>query len=55
MTMRFEIFRSSVESWDNLFAKASEFATEIGEQRVINISHSWHHNHGIVTVWYWAK
>ena len=55
MTMRFEIFRSSVESWDKLFAKASEFATEIGEQLVINISHSWHHNHGIVTVWYWEK
>ena len=50
---RFEMFRSETRSWLDLFGDASRFATEIGTERLINISHSWEGAQGIVTVWYW--
>ena len=53
MTVGFEIFRGSFASWDELFGKAARFATELGETRVINISHSCSGTDGVVTVWYW--
>jgi hypothetical protein len=42
-------------SWDSLFAKAAEFATRIGPDRVINISHSEDMSVGVVAVWYRAE
>jgi hypothetical protein len=50
----FEVFRGILTSWDQLFAEAAAFATEIGSVRLISISHSASGNEGIVTVWYWA-
>lgn len=56
MRVHYEVFRSSYESWQDLFRKASKFATEtVGEQRLINISHSCDQNNAVVTVWYWGK
>ena len=55
MKVRFEIFRSSTKSWQSLFEEAAQFASKIGQQRVINISHSCDHSTGVVTVWYWGK
>jgi hypothetical protein len=40
---------------ESLFARAAEFATRIGSNRVINISHSEDTNVGVVTVWYRAE
>jgi hypothetical protein len=37
---------------ESLFARAAEFATRIGPDRVINISHSEDTNVGVVAVWY---
>ena len=51
--VNFEIFRSETKSWSDLFNDASRFATEIGSENLINISHSWEGVQGIVTVWYW--
>ena len=47
------IFRGSFPTWDQLFDEAAAFATEIGRERLISISHSEDHNDGVVTVWYW--
>jgi hypothetical protein len=47
------VFRSSFTSWEKLFDEASEFASEIGQERLISISHSADHHEGVVTVWYW--
>ena len=42
-------------SWDSLFAQAAEFASQIGPDRVINISHSEDMSSGVVAVWYRAE
>jgi hypothetical protein len=53
--VRYEIFRGVMASWPDLFAKASEFATELGPGRLISISHSEDQNDGVIAVWYWEK
>jgi hypothetical protein len=50
---RFKMFRSSLTTWESLFAEAAEFASQLGPERLINISHSADGGEGIVTVWYW--
>jgi hypothetical protein len=52
--MTYRLFRGSFNTWDDLFAKACSFATELGETRVVNISHSCSGADGVVTVWYWT-
>ena len=54
MTLQFEVFRSSITSWNELFEEASLFATGIGEERVLTITTSADRGDGIVVVWYWA-
>jgi hypothetical protein len=53
MEVRFEVFRGVWASWNDLFQQAAEFATQIGRERLISISHSCDNNEGVVTVWYW--
>lgn len=48
-------FRGTIKSWEALFQDAADFATEIGKERLISISHSDCHSHGVVTVWYWSE
>ena len=54
MTVQYKVFRSNLASWDQLFQQAAEFASQLGPDRVINISQSCASTDGIVTVWYWA-
>ena len=54
MRVQFKVFRGMTKSWNDLFQQAADFATSIGPDRVINISHSEDRNEGVVTVWYWA-
>jgi hypothetical protein len=54
MEVKFEVFRSSFESWQKLFEQAAEFATNVGPDRLISISHSEDANEGVVTVWFWG-
>ncbi len=49
----FTIFRGTLKSWESLFTEAAEFASVIGPERLISISHSEDQNDGVVTVWYW--
>lgn len=63
MRVTFKHFVSSTDSWDKMFTNAAEFATTIGRDRLIGISHS--HGGGteflgtggvgVVTVWYWES
>src|SRR5438270_2489866 len=55
MRVRFRTFVSSWSSWDELFGQAAAFATELGPQRLINISHSCDQKQGVVSVWYWDE
>ena len=55
MTVRFKMFRGTLATWDQLFAEAAEFATRLGRDRVISISHSEDQQDGVVAVWYWGE
>jgi hypothetical protein len=52
--MAYRTFRGTFATWEDLFAEAAQFATEIGSERVLNISHSADHSEGVVTVWNWT-
>ena len=52
--VRFEEFRGTFASWHVLFERAAEFATSIGRERLITISHSEDQQDGVVAVWYWS-
>jgi hypothetical protein len=54
MQVKYKMFRGTLTSWDELFENAARFATDLGEIRVINISHSCAGSDGVVTVWYWS-
>jgi len=47
------VFRGTLATWDQLFDEAAAFASELGPERVISISHSADRSDGVVTVWYW--
>ena len=51
---RYELFRGTLATWDELFGQAAQFATQIGPKRLITISHSEDRHEGVVAVWYWA-
>ncbi len=52
MAVKYEKFRGTLISWESLFLEASEFASTLKPEQIINISHSSDHSDGIVTVWY---
>ena len=54
MQVRFQIFRSGHQPWEMLFGEAAKFATSVGLERLIGISHSHESSIGVVTVWYWG-
>jgi hypothetical protein len=54
MQVRFQIFRSVTHPWEVLFSQAAAFATSVGLERLIGISHSHEGSVGVVTVWYWG-
>ncbi len=55
MRVLHKIFRGTFKTWRKLFEEASEFATQIGAERLISISHSADNAEGVVTVWYWGR
>jgi len=52
--LAFRMFRGTLATWDELFTKAAYFASEIGPERVVNVSHSVDDGDGVVAVWYWT-
>ena len=63
MRASFKHFASTSQSWESMFTDAADFASEIGPDRLIGISHSHGGGHetwgvggaGVVTVWYWEQ
>lgn len=51
--LKFKVFRTSTKLWQTLFEDAAAFATQIGPDRVQNITTSCDHSDSLVTVWYW--
>ena len=48
------IFRGTFTTWQALLDKAGEFATRVGKDRLISLSHSEDDNDSVVVVWYWG-
>jgi hypothetical protein len=63
MRATFKHFSSTSQSWTSMFTDAADFASEIGPDRLIGISHSHGGGNessglggsGVVTVWYWEQ
>ncbi len=53
MVATFRVFRGMLSTWEKLFQEAADYATAIGPDRLISISHSCDSCDGVVTVWYW--
>jgi hypothetical protein len=63
MRVAYKQFESATQSWESMFAEAADFATTVGCDLLIGISHS--HGgggellgsggSGVVTVWYWES
>lgn len=53
MRVAFKVFRGALVTWQTLFEEAASFASQVGPERLISISHSEDHSDGVVTVWYW--
>ena len=54
-TAQYRFFKSTLKPWDMLFADAAEFASQVGKENLISISHSEDQNNGVITVWYWGR
>jgi hypothetical protein len=54
MTVQSKIFRSTFSSWESMCEEAGQFATSVGRELLISISHSHEHGQGVIIVWYWA-
>jgi hypothetical protein len=52
--VRYEMFRGTWETWDDLFAQAAKFASSLSPEELISISHSEDSNDGVIAVWYWV-
>ena len=53
--VRFEVFRGILKGWPELFQQAAEFATQVGRENLISISHSEDKDDGVIAVWYWGE
>lgn len=55
MHVTFREFRGRLYSWRELFQQAAVFATDIGKENLISISHSEEAGKGVIAVWYWES
>jgi uncharacterized glyoxalase superfamily protein PhnB len=53
--VKFEEFRGIMATWTDLFSRAAQFASAIGRDRLIGISHSEDQQDGVIAVWYWSE
>ncbi|MBY0526440.1 MAG: hypothetical protein K2R98_23805 [Gemmataceae bacterium] len=54
MRVLFKAFDSKMASREKLFKHASEFATQVGRERLITMSHSEDRDNIVITIWYWG-
>jgi hypothetical protein len=55
LIVKCEYFRGTLATWEELFAEAAVFASQIGRERLIGMSHSADQSKGVVAVWYWDE
>jgi hypothetical protein len=61
MVLKAKVFESSMKSWEAMCSEVSEFATEVGPERLVNVSMAssgggeWSGvgAFGTIVVWYW--
>ena len=61
MIVKCQTFVSGIKSWEKLAAEAAEYATQVGKERLINISVAaagggdliGFGGDGVIFVWYW--
>lgn len=53
-TAVYRVFRATFKGWDTLCVQAAAFATSLGKERLITISHSADHSDKMITVWFWG-
>jgi hypothetical protein len=53
--VKHQLFKSFFKSWDSLCDEAAAFASEVGRDRLINISVAQAESggKGVIFVWYW--
>lgn len=49
------MFRGVIATWPQLFDQAAAFASRLGPDRLISISHSEDKEDGVVAVWFWDE
>jgi len=52
-SVQFKKFRGTLTTWNSLFTQAAQFASTVGPEKLITISHSSDGMDGVVTVWFW--
>lgn len=52
--VQYRVFRGIWTSFEELFSQAANFASLLGPERLISISHCETTKGTVVTVWYWA-
>lgn len=53
--LTFRAYRGTMATWGQLFTAAARFASDLGPDRLLSISHSADDDDGVVTVWYWTN
>jgi hypothetical protein len=53
MRVRFKTFESQFATRQKILQMAAEFATQLGPERLINITHTEDRDDEVVTIWYW--
>lgn len=54
LRVAFKAFDSKMASREKLFRAATEFASQIGRDRLITLTHSEDHDNIVITIWYWT-
>jgi hypothetical protein len=55
MRVRFKTFESQFATRQKILQMAADFATQLGRERLINITHSEDRDEEVVTIWYWEE
>ena len=52
MIVKYKKFEAKYLKWDTMLSEAGKFASQLGENRLINIAHS---DNIVIVVWYWDE
>jgi hypothetical protein len=55
MRVLFKAFDSKMASREKLFKAASDFANQVGKDRLITLTHSEDRDNIVITIWYWGE